>query len=132
MYNNICKEVLGKMARSQDSNMKSVQTFISKDASDYLKQLAKNDFRSVAKYVQKLIMQDLKNHGYVEPEAGSETEKKTINSKTESIEKVEQSANNNSSVDFVSSAAIVTNAPETILGGKRARSKNSKVAPMNL
>ena len=55
-----------------------------------------------------------------------------INSKTESIEKVEQSANNNSSVDFVSSAAIVTNAPETILGGKRTRSKNSKVAPMNL
>ena len=58
--------------------------------------------------------------------------KRKKNSKTESIEKVEQSANNNSSVDFVSSAAIVTNAPETILGGKRTRSKNSKVAPMNL
>ena len=59
-------------------------------------------------------------------------DKNYINNEINLIEKVEQSANNNSSVDFVSSAAIVTNAPETILGGKRTRSKNNKVAPMNL
>lgn len=117
------------MARIKDENMTSVQAFITKDASKFLKKLAKEDYRSVAKYVQKLIMQDLEAKGYV---AAEHTEKKTINSETESIEKVEQSANNNSSVDFVSSAAIVTNAPATTIGGKRTRSKNSKVAPMSL
>lgn len=117
------------MARKKDENITSVQTFITKDASEFLKKIAKDDYRSVSKYVQKLIMQDLKSKGYVEPE---HTEKKTINSKTELVE---QSANNNCSVEINSSATTVTtvtNAPTTTIGGKRTRSKNSKVAPMNL
>lgn len=116
------------MARKKDKNMTSVQTFITKDASEFLKKLAKDDYRSVAKYVQKLIMQDLESKGYV---AAEYTEKKMINSETILTEQVEQSANNNCSVKFNSSAAMVTNAPVTN-GGKRTRSKNSRVAPMNL
>lgn len=120
------------MARKKDENITSVQTFITKDASDFLKKVAKDDYRSVSKYVQKLIMQHLESKGYV---ASEYTEKKTINNEINLIEKVEQSANNNFSVENNGSAitvTTVTNAPTTSIGGKRTRSKNNKVAPMNL
>lgn len=118
------------MARKKDENITSVQTFITKDASEFLKKVAKDDYRSVSKYVQKLIMQDLESKGYV---AGEYTEKKTINNEINLIEKVEQSANNNFSVKNNSSATIPGKAPITAaIGGKRTRSKNSKVAPMSL
>lgn len=61
------------MARIKDENMTSIQAFITKDASEFLKQVARDDYRSVAKYVQKLIMQDLESKGYV---AAEQTEKK--------------------------------------------------------
>lgn len=92
------------MARKDSENLYPLQTLIPRDAAKYLKDLAKEDDRSVVKYVKKIVMDHLKANGYtegsVEPLAKNtrKSEEKEDNSqkKSNSIgteEKLKQSAN---------------------------------------
>ncbi|WP_455539535.1 hypothetical protein [Terrisporobacter sp.] len=117
------------MPRKTNPNVKPVQTFLKIDALEYLKKLASDDYRSVSKYVEKLLMDHLKENGYSEEISnGKEQKKKITNSITENIE---QSANNN--INHVNTTVSISSTPDEIaISGANKRRKNTKVAPMNL
>ena len=114
------------MARKDKDKLYPLQTMISREAAAYLTKLAEEDDRSLVKYAKKVIMDHLKDKGYVEGsveplpikeiQSSNEDEKSQKKSNSTVAEKeLKQSANCNT--------LSVTN---------RTRGRNSKVAPVQM
>lgn len=115
------------MARKKNENNYALQTIITKDAAKYLSDLAKADDRSMVKYVKRVIMQHLKDNGYVEKDTIEKDNEVKVEEKCIQEEEKDQKKNSSltEQVKEIKQPANCTQSSVT-----RTRNRNTKVAPV--
>ena len=111
------------MARKKNENDYALQTIISKDAAEFLSNLAKEDDRSLVKYTKRIIMEHLKANGYVEKATSN------VENKEEHINKEETQKKSNSSIDDNAKQSANCNSLSIGTSNKKKKGSN-KVAPV--
>lgn len=113
------------MARKNSENLYPLQTLITRDAAAYLTELAKEDDRSLVKYVKKIVMDHLKANGYKEGSVEPLAKKERSDVKEE-----DSSQKKSSSVTLVEEELKQSANCNTLSTNKRTRGKGTKVAPV--